>query len=131
MQHKHTTVRQRENLGRVGKRNRSLARRVEGGEKEDEEGNGAQVSTAIAGDVEAESSSKQGPGHLREGEEQQSPTAPGVDRQHGGESEEEVDQAESPRGEQGRRVGSSSRHKDGAGVKGNNVDCTWSEIFLK
>lgn len=65
-----TTVGQREDLSRVGKRHRSLARRVEGGEQKDEEGNSAQVSTAITGNVEAEAGSKQSPGHLGEGEEQ-------------------------------------------------------------
>lgn len=114
MQDKHTTVREGEDFGRVSEGNRSLARGVECRKQEDEEGNGAKVSTTISGDVEAEGRSKQSPGHLREGEQQQSATTPSVDRGHGGESEQEVHQAESPRGEQGRGVGSSSLHEDGA-----------------
>lgn len=120
---KRTTMGQREDLSRVGKRHRSLTRRVEGGEQEDEEGNSAKVSTAIAGDVKAEAGSKQSPGHLGEGEEQQSTTTPSVDGPNGGESEEEVDQTESPRSEQGRGGRGAGGSEDSARVEGNNVDC--------
>lgn len=118
---KHTTVRKRKDLGRVGEGHRTLTGRVERGEQEDEESNGGQVGSAWR-DVKAECRGKQSPSHLWKGEEQQSSTAPSVDGPDGGEGEEEIDQTEPPGGKQSALIRSSRLHEDGARVEGNNVD---------
>ena len=84
----------REDFGRVRKWDRAFAGRVEGGEKVDEECDQAEVRLVVDRDIEAEASSKESPGHVGEGEQQQVATAERVNSPYGGECEQEVDQTE-------------------------------------
>ena len=76
----------------------------------------------LLGDDEAETGGQEGPGHVGEGEEEQSAAAPGVDRPDGGPGEDEVDETEAEGGEEGVQVGGSSLGEDGGGVEGDDVD---------
>ena len=68
-----------EDLGGVGERNGSFTWRVEGSKQEDEEGNETDVSSARFRDVEAESGSQEGPGHLGESEQEKGPSSICID----------------------------------------------------
>jgi hypothetical protein len=120
--HADLTVREREDLGRVGEGDRALSGRVERGEEEDEEGNKAEPGVALRGDQEAQSGGEQRPGHVGEGEEQQIAPAKRVDCEDGREGEEEVDGAETERSLEriARRV--VGLHEDGRRVEGDDVD---------
>lgn len=70
----------------------------------------------------AESSSQQGPRHIRKREEKQCSSSKGVDGPESRECKEEVDKSEAPRSPQ-RLVGAKARiHKNRGRVECNNVD---------
>ena len=73
-------MRKGEDLGGVSERNGSFTWRVEGSKQEDEEGDETNVSGARLRDVEAESGSQEGPGHLGESEQEKGPSSIGIDR---------------------------------------------------
>lgn len=85
---------QGEHFSRVCERHWPLARRVEGSEEEDEEGDETEVGPVFLGNVEAETGCQESPCHLWEGEDQQSSSTPGIDGPNGGERKDEVDKTE-------------------------------------
>ena len=117
-------MRKGKHLGRVRVRDRPLAWRVESGEEEHKESDTAQVRLGITRNVEAEAGGQQGPGHLGKSEEQQGAATVGVDGEDGRESEEEVDQTESPRRKQSLGNASTGLLEDSRGVEGDDVDTT-------
>lgn len=78
----------------------------------------------FGGNEEAEACGKECPGHLREGEEEESATAEGIDCPQGWEGEDEIDEAETERGEEGANGGSSSLGEDSRGVESDDIDAT-------
>jgi hypothetical protein len=76
-------VREGEDLGRVGEWNGPFTWRVEGSEQEDKEGNETDVSGARFRDIEAESGSQEGPGHLGESEQEKGSSSIGIDGSDG------------------------------------------------
>ena len=72
-------MREREDLGGVGKWHGIFTWRVEGPEQEDEEGDETDVSGFRARDVETESGSQEGPSHLGESEQEAGSSSIGVD----------------------------------------------------
>ena len=120
--HADFAVGKREDFGRVGEWHRTLAGRVKCGEEEDEEGDHAEVGSALLGDPEAEAGGEEGPCHLGEGEEEERAAAVRVDRPHRGPGEDEVDEAETPGGEKSFQVAGAGILEDRRGVEGDNVD---------
>jgi hypothetical protein len=92
--HAHLSMRQREHLGRVRERNRSFTRRVERGIQVDEQSNNAQVCRALFGDVKGKPSRKKCPCHVGKGKKEERSAAKSVDGDECGNSEDEVDGAE-------------------------------------
>ena len=96
--HADFTMREWENLGGVSERHGAFTWGVEGGEKENEEGNHAKMGSAVLRDDEAKSGCKQSPCHVGEGKEKESAATPGIDSPDRGPSKDEVDETESERG---------------------------------
>ena len=120
--HADLAVREREDFGAVGEGHGAFAGGVEGREEEDEEGDEPEVGVGFLRDDEAEPRREEGPGHLREGEEQERASAVGVDGPDGGPGEDEVDEAEAEGGEQGLEAAGAGVDEDGRGVEGDDVD---------
>ena len=76
-------MREGEDLSGVGEWHGTFTWRVEGSEQEDEESNESGVSGARLRDVEAESGSQEGPGHLGESEEEKGSSSIGIDSSDG------------------------------------------------
>ena len=74
------------------------------------------------GDVEAECGGEECPGHVGEGEEEEGAAPESVDRAHGGPGEGEVDEAETPGGEEGGSRRGVRFDVEGGGVEGHDVD---------
>lgn len=91
-----TTVGQRKDFSRVCERHWTFSRGIKGSKQEDEEGNDANAGRVVLWDPETETSSKQSPRHLREGEDQEGTTAVGIDGPDGRECKKEVDQTKPP-----------------------------------
>lgn len=104
--HPDLPMRQREDFGRVRKRDWSLTGRVKGREQEDEECNQAEVSPVVLVNDKTKTGGKQGPSHLRESEEQERSATPGVDGPNGGPGKRKVDETESPGGKKRLQVSS-------------------------
>ena len=120
--HADLAVGQGEDLGRVRVGHGAFAGRVEGGEEVDEQRDQAEVRATVLRDDEAEPRGQQGPGHLREGKEEQRAPAPRVDGPHGWPGKDEVDQAEPPAGEESLQVVGPGLEEDGRAVEGDDVD---------
>lgn len=112
------------NFSGVGKRNRTLPGRIECSEDEDKKRNTCQVSSGLFRDVEAEAGSQQGPGHVWEGEEQQSSTTESVDSGHSGKGEKEVHKTKSPGGKKSPGNTGPCLLEDSRRIEGDNVDTT-------
>ena len=95
--HADFSVRERENLCAVGKRDRTFSRGVKCGEEEDEEGDQAEMRSVFLGDVKAEAGGKRGPGHLGECEQEQCAAAEGVNGEECWPGKDEVDEAKAER----------------------------------
>lgn len=74
----------------------------------------------------AETCSKQGPGHLREGEQQKSSATKGVNGPDSWPCEQEVHQTETHRCKERLGVVSASLLEDRTGIEGDDVDCAKS-----
>ena len=120
--HADFAMREREDLGGVGKGDGALAGGIKGSEEEDEEGDHADMCFGSIGDEEAEACSQQGPSHLWEGKEQQRTASPGVDSPDGGPGEDEIDRTKAPGSEKGFEVTGAGFDKDGGGVEGYDID---------
>lgn len=97
-------------------------RRVEGGKEVDEQGDQRNASPALFRDQEAQASSEQSPGHLRESTEQKVTATERIDRPDGGESEDPVNQSKTEGGEKcllGRVTGFGENARR---VEGDDVD---------
>lgn len=70
----------------------------------------------------AQPGSEEGPGHLREGEEQERPAPKCVDCPYCGKGEEEVNQAKAKRCIERLRVSCTGVSKDGRAIERNDVD---------
>lgn len=78
---------------------------------------------AAFGNEVAKTCRKQGPGHLREGEEQQGSASESINCPDSGPSEYKVDETEAHRRKQRLSVVSTGLFEDCARVKGDDVDC--------
>jgi len=72
-------VREGEDLSGVGEWHRTFTWRVEGSEQEDEEGDETDVGRARCRNIETESGSQEGPGHLGESEQEKGSSSIGID----------------------------------------------------
>jgi len=81
--HTDLPVREGEDLSGVGEGYGTFARRVEGSEQENEEGDETNVGGARRWNVETESGSQEGPGHLGESEQEKGSSSIGVDGSDG------------------------------------------------
>ena len=119
--HTDLTMRQGEDLGGVGERNRTFSRGVEGGEQEDEQADETTLGEGVF-DESAETSDEQSPEHVGEGEQQERSAAESVNGPESGEGEDPVDETETERAKHSLLLGHTSVQEDGGGVEGNNVD---------
>ena len=121
--HADLTMREGEDLSGVGEGDGALTRGVEGTEQVDEEADETETKLSLVlVDESAQTSSKQSPEHLREGEEKQSAATEGVDSPEGGESEEPVDETETERTDESLEVVETGLLEDSGGVEGDDVD---------
>jgi hypothetical protein len=138
-------VGERENLGRVGERNGPFTWRVKGSKQEDKEGNEADVSGARFRDVETESGSQEGPGHLGESEQKKGSSSIGIDGPDGRPGETDrirkfrrnegifsdihvVHETETERSKQSLKGCSTSLDENRRRIEGNNINCSRSRV---
>lgn len=122
--HTNFSVGQREDLGGVGEWNGSFSWTVESAEDVDEKGHQSEMGSAAAGDKQTQAGCQQTPGHLWEGEQQESAATVGVNCPDGGPGESKVDKTETEGRKQsvgGIRAGLLENR---GRVKGDNVDTT-------
>ena len=113
---------ERKDLGGVGKRYRTFAWRIEGGEEENEEGDETKMGPILFWYDEAETGCEQCPCHVGEGKEKKCTATPSIDGPDGGPRENEVHETETEGGEQCLQPASTSVDEDGRRVECNNVD---------
>jgi len=120
--HANLTMCEREHLGRVSEGYGTFARRVEGREQVDEEGDETGACGRSRRDVEAESGGEKAPSHVRECKQQKISTPESIDSPDGGEGEREVNKTEAKGGEQSRSRGVPSIDEDSTRIERNDVD---------
>lgn len=122
--HANLTMGQGKDFRRVGEGYGTFTWRVESGEEEDEEGDHTEMRARIFRNEEAQSCSEKGPGHLREGEEEESAATPGIDCPDGGPGEDEIYETETEGGEKSFQVTCTGFAEDGGRVESDDVNTT-------
>jgi len=120
--HTNFTMGQWKDFGTVGEGHGAFTGAVKDIENVDEECNSSETVASSSRDVKTEPSSKKGPTHVGECEEQECTTTKGVNGPHGWPRKQKVDDTKAPRGQEGICNGSSSLGENGGRVESNNVD---------
>jgi hypothetical protein len=121
--HADLAMRQGKRLGAVDEGAGPFARGIEGGEKEDEEGDEADTSLGGGGGhVEGHAGCEESPEHVGEGGEKEGAAAPAVDGVEGWDGENEHGHAEPPGDDEGDLLAEARLDEDGRGVEGDDVD---------
>lgn len=89
-----------------------------------EECDQSEMCIVLLGNVVAHTGRQQRPEHVREGKQQKSATAEGVNSPDGWPSKQEVDESKSERGNQSFLLGRTALLENGGGIERDDVDYT-------
>lgn len=120
--HADFAVGKREAFCTVRERHWAFSRGVERRKDVDEKSNKTKMGRIALRNEEAQSSSKQGPSHLREGKQEQAATTKCVYSPNDRPSKHEVDETEAKRGNKRFSLGGVRLSEDGARVESDDID---------